>query len=206
MICLNYINGAQTILFYHQMVLISKFENDLVGVEMGIAYGGGVEALGTMWKGRGTVYGFDTFENLHPDFLSKQKYSLEARCMDRWYDPRMFGTKALNYKYMRKQLDREGLDNVILVKGLVNKDSCKNIPKIHYVLLDMDILESMKEGYMAVIDKVVPGGFIFIHDALPEDHLPNIHNWLYKDVLMHDTRVKVLGEWPAQFLVGLEKI
>lgn len=205
MITLNVINGAQTVLSFYQMKLLSKFQTNFVGVEFGIAFGGGVEQLGSMVKGRGKVYGYDTFEDLHPDFLSSEKFSFEARCMDHWYDPKVFGTQALSYEFQRNQLDTEGLDNVILVKGLITKDSCKDLEVIHYALLDMDIVESMKIGYEAVIDKLAVGGQLFIHDALPDFHLPKINKW-YEEIVKKDTRLKVIGEWPMNFLVGLERV
>ncbi len=205
MINLNIINGAAHILNYWQVKLASKFEKDLIGVEMGIAYGGGVEDLASIWKGRGKVYGFDTFEG-HPDFLSKEKYSAEARCMDHWYNPLMFGTKALSYEFQRDTLLAQNLDNVTLIKGLINKDSCKDIPYIHYALLDLDLYESMKVAYKAVRDKFVTGGYLFLHDVLPDGHLPLIHDWWYKEVLPKENIWKSIGEWPNQFLAGFERI
>lgn len=205
MISLNVINGAQTMLGYYLMVAIGKFQNNINAVEMGIGYGGGLEILGYILKGRGQAYGFDTFEALHPDHLAENKFSFEARCMDHWYDPSVYGTAALSYDFMRKQLDTEGLNNVHLIKGLVNKDSCADIPIIHYALLDMDIAASMKAGYDAVIDKMAKGGFLFLHDAVPKDHIKAVGDW-YENVVKMDQRVKVIGEWPMNFLVGLEKV
>lgn len=203
MISLNVINGAQQILWYHQAKLITRFSEGLVGIEMGIGYGGGLELLGSLWKGRGEVYGFDTFEDLHPDFLAKEKYGAEARCMDHWYNPDVFGTDALSYEWMRKTLDTEHLTNVHLVRGLVHKESCRDIPKIHYALLDMDIEASMRNGWDAIKDKIVPGGYVFIHDALPENHLPAVHKWWFNEVLPSSPEYEVVGHWPNQFLTGV---
>ena len=205
MVNLNSINGAALYLQYFQTLLVGKFKKDLVGVEMGIAYGGGVESLGTIWRDVGTVYGFDTFEG-HPEFLADDHMGIEARCMDKWYRDDMFGRKALTYEFQRNQLDSEGLTNVKLVKGIVSPDSCRTIPKIHYCLLDMDILESMKTGYEAVKDKMVEGGYLFIHDAIPADHIPALHNWWYNEVMSNSPNLKVIGEWNGSFLVGVEII
>lgn len=203
MICLNTLNGAQSILLYYQLLLATKFNSGLVGVEFGIAYGGGVEMLGAMWKGRGEVYGYDTFEDLHPDILAIEKFGFEARCMDHWYDPGVFGTEALSYDFQRKQLDTEGLTNVHLIKGLITKDSCKNLPKIHYAFLDMDIESSMRTGWEAIKDKIVPGGMVFIHDALPATHIPAVHNWFYNEVLPNSPEFEIIGGWSDQFLTGI---
>jgi hypothetical protein len=119
--------------------------------------------------------------------------------------PAFFGRDALSYEFQRKQLDTEGLDNVILVKGLVNKDSCKDIPRIHYALLDMDIEVSMREGWAAIKGKIVPGGLVFIHDALPMNHIPAIHDWWYNEVLPNDKSLKLIVESPDSFLVGVRK-
>lgn len=204
MINLNVMNGAATILHYNQVLLTGKFKKDLIGVEMGIAYGGGVEQLGYFWKGIGKVYGYDTFEG-HPDNLVKEKYSFEARCMDYWYSPDIFGMKALSYEFQRNVLDTEQLSNVILVKGLVNKDSCKDLDHINYCLLDMDIEVSMKVGFEAVYPKLIPGAKLFIHDALPASHIPSVHNWWFNEIVPKYKDLKPIGEWPDQFLLGVEK-
>ncbi len=126
--------------------------------------------------------------------------------MDHWYNPQVFGTAALSYDFQRNILDTENLDNVTLVKGLVSKDSCKDIPKIHYCLLDMDIYASMKTGYEAVKDKIVEGGYLFLHDCVPENHLPLLNKWLFNEVLKEDKEMwNVMGQWPDQFLFGLER-
>lgn len=204
MINLNVINGASTVLTYYQTVLVGKFKKDLIGVEMGIAYGGGTEQLGYLWKNLGKVYGYDTFEG-HPDHLSKEKYSFEARCMDHWYNPALYGRKALSYDFQRMVLDTQNLDNVTLVKGLVNKDSCKDIPYINYALLDMDLEASMRTGFEAVYPKLVKGGFLFIHDAIPPEHIPGVHNWWFKEVMPQHKDLELIGQWPDQFLLGVEK-
>lgn len=193
------------ILQHYQMVLISRFEDNLVGVEMGIAYGGGVEALGALWKGRGQVYGYDTFEGLHPDDLADNKYSNQARCMDHWYNPEVFGTDALNYEWMKKVLEVEHLTNVHLIKGLVTKDSCKDLKEIHYALLDMDILSSMKTGFEAVKNNMAKGGFLFFHDVTPRNHITPLYEWFNNEVLK-DKSFKWIGDWSHQFLAGVEKI
>ena len=205
MISLNAFNGAQTVLSYYQMRLLSKFENGLIGVELGIAYGGGVELLGAMWKGRGDVYGYDTFEALHPDQLATEKFGFQARCMDHWYDPEVFGTEALSFDFQRKQLDIERLTNVHLVKGLITEDSCKDLPYIHYALLDMDIEASMRTGWDAIKNKLIPGSIVFFHDVVPKTHIPAVSKFFYDEVLKDET-LELIGEWPMEFLAGVVKL
>jgi len=174
MIELNTLNGADRILRFVQSLIIADFPDDyLIGVEMGVAYGGGIEALGKLWKGHGMVYGFDTFAG-HPKELSLDAKSMEAVCMDEHYAN--FGHHKLTYKYQRSELDRQGLSNVILVKGLITGASCASLPFLHYCLLDLDLLISMEFGYAAVRDKIVDGGYLCLHDVL-SGVLPGLVPW-----------------------------
>lgn len=204
MITLNKIgrnNAQETCLEYCQK-LLDESSTPLIGAEMGIAYGGGVESIGKLWKGRGIVYGFDTFEG-HPKHLAIDPQNAEALCMDYWYNK--FSVKGLSYEYQRAELDRQGLNNVILIKGLINKDSCKNIPYLNYVLLDLDILVSMEAGYAAVKDKIVKGGYLFMHDILPANHLPLLYNWFYSEVLPSGLWKIIYEDNRRNYLIGLSK-
>lgn len=201
MINLNSIgNGADKILAKYQKKLLKEFpDEDLVGVEMGVAYGGGVEQLARIWKGRGLVYGYDTFEDLHPKHLAEDPNAFDAYCMDSWYAD--YGTDMLSVDYQREELEKLGFDHVTLVKGEVNKDSCRFLDRIHYAFLDMDIPASMKAGYEAVEDKLVKGAYLAIHDAVPPQHIPGVHDWFYNEVLAKDRkRWEVQGEWFHSFL------
>ncbi len=202
---LNEVNGADKITLRHAGECLKDFEGHIYGVEMGIAYGGGVEAIGHMWKDRGTIYGYDTFEDLHPEQLSEDKDSFEARCMDHWYNTK--GVDQLSYDYQRAQLDGQGLDNVILVKGLVNKQSCKDIPYLNYAFLDMDIYESMKQGWLAVKDKIVKNGYFLLHDIIPQPHLPKLYK-LWKEEIMTDpyNKWEILEEVPESHLTVMRKV
>lgn len=178
---LNDINGADNVCNMYEKKCLEEFEGQLIGVLMGIAYGGDVERCAKNWTNRGIVYGFDTFEG-HPSFLVKTPTDFEATCMDHWY--RLFGMDKLSMEYQRRELDVMGLTNAQLVKGLVTKDSCKDIPYINYAFLDMDILESMVAGYEAVKDKIVKGGYLVLHDVMS---IPRLVDW-YKEL-------KTLPEW-----------
>ena len=203
MISLNKINGAETITIeYVKTLLDLETDKPLIGVEMGIAYGGGTEKVGKIWKDKGKVYGFDTFKG-HPKHLAP-KGSLEANCMDNWYKKEVFGKDKLSYEYQRKELDKQGLDNVILVKGEVNEDSCKDIPYIHYALLDLDIKESMESAYRAVRDKILPGHVMFLHDVIPATHIPRVFHWFHDVVLGEDEDMwQVLGTWANHYMIGV---
>ena len=184
--------------------LISKFPNEeLVGLEIGSAYGGAVETMAGLLKGRGKYYGYDTFEG-HPRDLADDINDLEATCMDMWYDDHRFGTNNLSYEYQRRVLDEDGLDNAILVKGRVNKHSFDDIEKIHFAILDLDLIKPTKIAYEAIKDKIVVGGYLFMHDALPEDHLPMINAFVYRQILA-ENRWKVIAESLPGLLTVLER-
>lgn len=162
MITLNKINGTDILCEKYERKCLDEFKGELIGVAMGIAYGGDVERIARIWDKRGKVYGFDTFEG-HPKQLCPDPTDFQATCMDFWYY--RYGMEKLTYEYQRKELDDQGLTNAILIKGLVNKDSCKNIPYLNYAFLDMDILASMEAGYEAVKNKIVKGGYLLLHDV-----------------------------------------
>jgi hypothetical protein len=199
---LNNENGADEICAkYHQKVL-DKFKDNLVGVVMGSAYGGEIEYMGKLWGDKGIVYGYDTFEDLHPAHICKDKDALEATCMQTWYEKATHGIIKLNQSYQREQLDKLGLKNVKLVKGIVNKDSCKDLDKIHYAFLDMDMVESMRPGFEAVKDKIVEGGYLLLHDV---QHIVEVRKW-YDKVVATDKRYKLIKEYGRELLMVLKRV
>ena len=139
MININSNYGADVILLEHAQLLVEQIKDKpLIGSEFGVAWGGGVEAVGKLWKDcGGTIYGFDTFEGM-PKQAATAIDSPEATAMDGWY--KKYGTEGLDCDYQRKILDEEGLTNVILKKGLLNSQSLKDIPYLHYVLFDLDLI------------------------------------------------------------------
>ena len=178
-------NGADRILSIFQKLLLRDFPNEeLIGVEMGVAYGGGLEALGKLWAGRGLVFGFDTFEG-HPKQLASSADSLEATCMDGWYEK--YGREKLSFNYQWAEFEKQGLYNIILKQGLVHSDSCCFLPYIHYCLLDLDILSSMKDGYEAVRHRIVDKGFLCLHDVVGHKLIPELHEWY--------NEIKKLPQW-----------
>lgn len=206
MITLNKVNGADKILLeYTQRLTTLDLDKPLIGVVMGSAYGGELEKIGKQWQGKGTLYGYDTFEG-HPKHLVEDQNDFEATCMDHWYEEGVYGKEKLSYEYQREELDKQGLDNVILRKGLVNEDSCDDIEYINYAFLDMDIYESMKEGYKAVRDKVLPGFCLFLHDVVPATHIPRLYHLLFDEILEEDGDMwTVIGSWDNSFLACLKR-
>lgn len=192
----------------HQIETIKKilkdFDEEITTLEVGSPYGGAVEVMATMIKGRGTAYGYDTFEG-HPKFLADDPTSMEAVCMDPWYHETMLGREGLDYEFQKKVLKELGLTNAILKKGLVDEHSFDDIEKIHFAMLDMDLVKPTIVAYHAIKDKVVKGGYLFFHDALPEDHLPLINKFVYEEVIPSGMWKPVIEDGRA-YLVGLKRI
>jgi hypothetical protein len=184
---------------YAKWVLNNFPDDELIGLEVGSAYGGGVEMVARLWKGHGKAYGYDTFEG-HPKFLAPSEDDVEAYCMDFWY--KQFGTDELSYEYQRKVLDEQGLDNAILKKGLVNEHSFDDIPYAHFVMLDMDLVEPTRIAYEALKDKVKPTCCLYIHDALTS--IPHLHEYVYNEIVP-DGRWTIVSETPENFLLILKR-
>lgn len=174
---LNAVNGADRLLEKYIRKVKDEFPPPLTAVFMGIAYGGDVELCAKLWKGIGRVFGYDTFESGHPKHLAHNPNSHEAICMDGWY--RDFGMAELALEYQQGQLDQQGLDNAVLVKGEVSANSCFDLEQIHLAWLDMDLNVSMENGFMAVKDKVVPGGYLLLHDVVPQGHITGNYELFY---------------------------
>lgn len=194
---LNDANGADELCYDIFRKIPEQFPKDKVyAAVLGSCYGGEVEAIATEWGDRGEVWGFDVFEDLHPTHLAVGPDSNEARCMDAWYvhpDEDKYGREKLALEYQQQALNDIGLDNAHLVKGEVHKDSCKDIPELHYALLDMDMIVSMKNGYDAVKDKFVKGGYLAIHDIVPDGHLEGfIYRWWYDEIMPKKQWKKVM--------------
>jgi hypothetical protein len=192
---LNDINGADKVCEEYEKKILEQFKDNLIGVLMGIPYGGDVERLAKIWGEKGKIYGYDTFEG-HPKELAKDPKSFEATCMENWY--KQYGTEKTKYEYQRAEFDKMGFaDVVILRKGIVTKNSCKDLPYINYAFMDMDILKSMVDGFEAVADKMVSGGYLLMHDI---DNLPNLKLWWETEVLK-DKRFEEVE--PIRALTGI---
>lgn len=175
---------------------LDEFSEPLIGAELGIAWGGCVQDMAKLWLGRGIIYGYDTFEG-HPKHLSDNVHSAEARALD-WTNQKCH---KLSIEYQRFQLDKQGLDNARLVKGIITEFSCTEMDKLHYCFLDMDMLESMVAGYAAVKNKIVEGGYLLIHDY----HLfPRIRRWVDTEVIT-DPIWTVDGDFPNCYLFVLKR-
>lgn len=211
LINLNHVNGAAPELLGLAETIRNQFKKDIIGCEMGIAYGGGVEGIGLLWKGVGVIHGFDTFEG-HPDYLAEKdptlpdgKQSFAARCMDHWYNENVHGTKGLAYDYQRAELDRQGLDNVILHKGVIGPDTDVSfMPYLNYVFLDLDLPICMKDAYNLIKDKILVGGYLCLHDVVPDTHIKPLYDWYVNEVKKDG--YEVVKELKGSMLVVLRKI
>jgi hypothetical protein len=209
---LNDTNGASRLTLHIAELVTKEFEGSIFGAEFGVAYGGGVEAIGLMWGARGKVYGFDTFEG-HPkevgEICEKSKeaggvHSFAATCMDSWYQSSEYGTEAIKYNYIRNNLDEQGLLNVILVKGLVSdKTDVSFIPYLNYCFIDLDFPLSNWQAYNLVKDKIVPGGYLMLHDCVPKGHIHGC--WEVYQRIMETGGFDLLGEYKDQYLVIMRK-
>ena len=202
MVTLNKDNGAERITIRYAIEAMTKFGKP-IGAELGIAWGGGVESIGKIWKGCGTVYGFDTFEG-HPRHLSYSDKSHEAYCMEPQY--RKYGMDGLKIEYQQANLDAQGLDNVKLVKGLIHDNSFNDagITELHYCLLDMDMINPMTLGWTLVRPVMAKGGFLCLHDVTPVGHITGLWG-LYQEILASGEYKLVVDE-PKSFIVVLEKL
>ena len=194
---------ASTQLRYCEQLPILFSKQQLTILEIGSAYGGAVEMMAKVIGSRGRVYGYDTFVG-HPKDLADDQTSSEAICMDVWYKHKLFGLERLDYGYQRKILDKQGLDNAILVKGRINEHSFDDIEKIHMAMIDLDLIKSTKVVYEAIKDKVVKNGYLLMHDTMP-DCLPLIYKYLH-EVVLEDGRWMIDLEVPKGYLTVLKKL
>lgn len=201
MLNLNSLNGADKILLKYAERLLTETTEPLIGAELGIAYGGGVEQIGEIWKGRGTIYGLDTFEG-HPKQLSYSQSSHEAYCMDLQYE--RYGTEKLSYEYQRSELDKKGLSNVILKKGLINEKSLSDVPYLNYVLLDLDMVNPMFIAFTIADPLIKSGGYLCLHDVTPAGHIFGL--WGMFQEILNTGRYKLVEESHSSYLAVLQKI
>ena len=190
-------NGADVITHMYAEQCLDEFKGHLYGVEMGICFGGGIEKIGKQWKDRGDVWGFDTFEG-HPveQMLPRDEWaqqsggrdSMAAVCMDCWYtdDQHRFATQGVDkcsQEYIQSELDKEGLTNVHLVKGLVTeKTDVSFIPYLNYAFLDMDWPQAQWDGYNLIKHKIVKGGYLCLHDMIKPGHIAGCYE-KYLDIM-----------------------
>jgi hypothetical protein len=205
---LNDTNGASQILLDIASKTLEEFKNNLIGVEMGIAYGGGVESIGKMWKDKGMVYGFDTFEG-HPKEVALKdpdcNYSIDsfaAKCMDGWYS--IYDNNELTIEYQENELKKQNITNVKLVKGLIDENTNIDfIPYINYCLIDLDFTLAMKNAYNLIEDKLVKGAYLCLHDVVPHGHIIGLNEWY--EQIKNSGKYELIGEFPSSYLSILKK-
>lgn len=190
--------AASEILYVAERVL-KEFKSDIIGAEFGVAYGGGVEAIGKMWKGKGIIYGFDTFEG-QPKHIAEGTRAASA--LDEWCEK--YGKEKLAFGYIQSVLDSQGLNNVKLVKGLITSDTKIDfIPYLDYVLLDLDFPISMRQAYELVKDKMTNGSYLCLHDVIPDGYTDTLFQ-LYLEI-KNENLYKVISENPQNNLVILKR-
>ena len=213
---LNDTNGASDFTHKCYMECLNKFQNEfLYAAEFGVPYGGAVAKIGKEWKGRGKVWGFDTFEG-HPKLLRYVcQYTKELEnilnseaeatsCMDRWYKNADYGTEKLKYEYIQSKLDEENLDNVVLVKGLVDeKTNLDFIPKLHYAFIDFDFPIAQWNVWNLIKNKVTSGGYLCLHDMIPQNHVYGNYQ-IYQNMLSENL-YDVIQEIPSSYLCILRR-
>ena len=193
--------GVDQHLLKYSEIVRDSFDEP-VGAELGVAYGGCIEKIGKLWSlKRGTIYGFDTFEG-HPTHISYSKSATESYCMDDEY-ARYGHRERLSYEYQRAELDRQGLGNVILVKGLINEKSFDNIPELHFAYLDLDLINSMVLGWTLVRPRMVSGGYLCMHDVVPLGNMTGLWG-LYQEILAYG-EYELVKEIPSSLLVILRR-
>lgn len=168
-----------------------------VGAEFGVACGGGLKIFGEIWKDCGTIYGFDTFSS-HPKFLAND--DRQRDCMDKHYEIR--GIDCFSFGAIQNELDRLGLSNVILKRGVINEKSLDDVPPLHYVLLDLDIDASMQMAWNIIQDKLVSNGIIFLHDCCNDGSV----NYQWYMALSPKNEFNEIERIPGLDLVVLQKV
>ena len=209
---LNIHNGADKITQEYAAKCLVEFSEHLYGAEMGVAYGGGVAKIGKNWGDRGTIYGFDTFEGHPIDEMTNRcsatqesggTKSFASICMDYWYKNNdRYGTERFKDVFIQQELDSLGLSNVKLVKGLVtDQTDISFIPKLHYVLLDMDFPQAQWDGYNHVKNKIVKGGYLCLHDMVKPGHIHGCYE-KYLDIL-NEGLFEIVEERPDPELLAV---
>ncbi len=191
--------------------ILTEFpEEEITALEIGSAYGGGVEFMAKFFYGRGRAYGYDTFIG-HPKDLADNQKDLEAYCMDFWYEQgkriKELAKDRLDYNYQRKILDKQMLSNAVLVNGRIDEHSFDDIKKIHFAMFDLDLIKPTRIAYETIKDKFVSGAYAMFHDSLPPDHIPNIHKFVYDEVLKDGRWQNINDKWDeAETIAGLVTI
>jgi hypothetical protein len=106
------------------------------------------------------VFAFDTFEGM-PE-------------TDSGHDAHSKGSFAASEDELRSQIQRLGLQNLELVKGLFGETMPRTLPSLGQLRMchiDADIYESVATAYDGSKPYMVPGGYFVFDDPLAEDCL-----------------------------------
>jgi hypothetical protein len=123
--------------------------------------------------------------------------------MNYWYKNNdRYGTERFKDVFIQQELDSLGLLNVKLVKGLVtDQTDISFIPKLHYVLLDMDFPQAQWDGYNLVKNKIVKGGYLCLHDMVKPGHIHGCYE-KYLDIL-NEGLFEIVEERPDPELLAV---
>ena len=69
----------------------------------------------------------------------------------------------------------------------------------------MDLNASMRSGYLAVADKLVPGGFLAMHDVVPPGHIPGNYEIFYEEFMEPGKWEEVCRE-PQSYFCAWRKV
>lgn len=203
LIWLNQENGAANIEEIYLTQVMRDFpRRHLTALVVGCAWGGAVEAYAKVLGERGDVYGYDTFEG-HPKHLCEDEKEHEACCMDPQYGK--YGMDGLSIEYQTDALNSLGLTNAHLIKGEVSSRSWSDIKTVQFALLDMDIEGPTRLAYNALKRKIVSGGYLLLHDVIPEKHLPRLHS-MYRSEIVPEGLYEVVSEHPESYLAVLRRL
>lgn len=213
---LNDTNNASYITNKYYSNCLEEFKSEhLYGAEFGVAYGGGIYKIGKTWENRGTVWGFDTFEEHPKELRFKCQYTKKIEeeigreseatsCMDHWYKNPLYGLEKLKYNYIQSKLKEDNIYNVLLVKGIVNSNTNIDfIPKLHYALIDFDFPIAQWDAYNLIKYKIVKNGYLCLHDMIPEGHIYG--NYKIYQKILSENLFNIICEIPESFLCVLQK-
>tara|TARA_B100000900_G_scaffold53282_1_gene39488 strand:+ start:520 stop:1275 length:756 start_codon:yes stop_codon:yes gene_type:complete len=167
-------------------------------VECGVWRGGNLilmNELNKIYKLKKKIYGFDTFDGMsEPTEFDKDPYDISAK--KRLENSIKSETEENVHCFspieeVRKNIsDNSSLENIILVKGMVEKTLLNNdnIPEqISLLRLDTDFYESTKIELEILFPKLVSGGILILDDygywsgarKAIDEYFKNTNYWLH---------------------------
>ena len=123
--------------------------------EAGVYRGGFAAVINVLFPDR-KLYLFDTFQGFHAEMAGQQDNAEE---LQGWIDGGLSNTSVdLVMDRMRYP------ENIVIRRGVFPKSAEGLNEKFVFVNLDMDIYQSTYDGLVYFFEKLVAGGYIFVHD------------------------------------------